>query len=210
MMIYDDSKTRAKNRKKIADVARQLFYTKGIEHTTVMDIVREVEMERKTFYNYFTDKEEIADYIYYLTIETLYEEGFTVDDYKGLPSGYEKIKKYYSSIVNQCVTHPQELLYFVHYDYYFRKKPNLAMVREFYRTKGIQNPVELFIEGVEDGTIDIDGEDPSTRFTLIDQSIGSYASRLILREYGDKNGTKEIDFSPLYDLLNIHLKAIKA
>lgn len=210
MMNYNDTKTRAKNRQKIVDAARKLFFTQGIEHTSVMDIVRDVEMERKTFYNYFDDKDEIANYIYYQTMKVLYQDGFSPDEYIDLPSGYEKVKKYYQSIVELCVKFPREVLYFVHYDYYFRQNPNLEAVSKFYEVMNIQNPVALFAEGVEDGTIDINGANPQKRFMLIDRSIGSYASRMILREFGNDEQDKNIDFSSLYDLLDIHLQAIKA
>ena len=62
-MIYDDSKTRAKNRQILVDVAYTLFIENKISHTTVIDIVQEANMERKTFYNYFQDIEELANYI---------------------------------------------------------------------------------------------------------------------------------------------------
>ncbi len=43
--------------------ARQLFSKKGLEHTTVSDIVKATKLGRGTFYNYFKDVKDIFDAI---------------------------------------------------------------------------------------------------------------------------------------------------
>lgn len=45
------------------DAARKLFSEKGLEHTTVSDIVKATDLGRGTFYNYFKDVKDIFDAI---------------------------------------------------------------------------------------------------------------------------------------------------
>ena len=55
----------SKTRKKIVDVARQLFAKNGLENTTMNDIAKASEKGRRTLYTYFKNKEEV----YYAVIE---------------------------------------------------------------------------------------------------------------------------------------------
>lgn len=208
-MIYNDSKTRSKNRKKLVEVAKRLFMENGIAHTTVMDIVRNAEMERKTFYNYFEDKEEIADYIFYQSMKVFYGEGFSDDDYTDCKNGYDKIEKYLTTVVNHYIKYSHEMLFLVHYDYYFQKEPSEEVINAIYDNSQISRKGVYFVEGVEDGSINIRGKDPKAMFFVIQQAIGSYASRLIFRGY--KNGVMNVDinFDSLYDILDLHLDYIK-
>lgn len=208
-MVYDDSRTRGKNRKKIVDVAKKLFIENGIAHTTIIDIVKETEMERKTFYNYFVDKEEISDYIYFQSMIKFYGHGFSADVYEDCKNGYEKIEKYLKSIVDRYVEYSHDMLFLVHYDYYFKKTISEETIASIYEEVSFQRPEKYFVEGVNDGSIIIDGDNPLNAFNVISQSLGSYASRLIFRGY--RNGVEKVtlDFSTLYDLLDILLKSIK-
>jgi len=52
-----------KNKKEIVDAATQLFIEKGVNNTTIDDIVKGTSLARGTFYNYFKSKEEIWEYL---------------------------------------------------------------------------------------------------------------------------------------------------
>lgn len=52
-----------KNQKRIAEVAKKLFYKKGIDHTKIDDIAQEANMSKSTLYVYFRSKEDIVNYI---------------------------------------------------------------------------------------------------------------------------------------------------
>lgn len=193
---------------KIVDIAKREFIEQGINETTIMDIVAKAEMERKTFYNYFADKEEIADYIYFLCLRSFYSTGFVKGNFVGLPNGFEKIKRYYTTIVERFVTYSEDILYMVHYDYFFRKNHDPQMIKEIYQEFGIHPPVEMMKEGIEDGSIDIGEDDPECRFQLIDQSLGSFAFRLLLRGYQKGIENNDVDFTMLYELLEMHLELL--
>ncbi|MBC3797479.1 TetR/AcrR family transcriptional regulator [Acetobacterium tundrae] len=58
-------------RREILDVARELFVTKGYDHTSVNDILKIVDIAKGTFYYYFASKEEVLEAI----ILDIVEEG---------------------------------------------------------------------------------------------------------------------------------------
>lgn len=209
MIHYDDSKTRTKNRKKIVEVAKQLFMEKGISHTTVLDIVKKAKMERKTFYNYFSDKDEIAQYIYYNSMETFYQAGFKEQDYSYCETGYEKIVKYFTTLVEHFVKYNNEMLYVVHLDYYLRQEASQEFVNAIYSKSGMLDPLDFFIEGVKDNSIELNGKQPERVFYVMAQSIGSLASRIIFRGHKNDIHKDDVDYGPLYDLLDVHKNAIR-
>lgn len=45
-------------KRKVLDVARNLFIEKGFNETSIMDIIHEAKISKGTFYNYFTSKNE--------------------------------------------------------------------------------------------------------------------------------------------------------
>lgn len=207
-MIYDDSRTRAKNRQKIVDVARELFMKNGIAGTTVIDIVRRAKIERKTFYNYFEDKDEIAQYIHYLSLNSFYSTGFEQDIYDDCETGYQKVEMYLKSLINRMTEKDDEILFMSHYNYYMGKFQSAEEVQYIYDVNEIENPNKYFNEGINDGSIDPSGLDFETLFNVISQSIGSFAERIIFRS--NKQHTNEaINFTQLYALLELHLKSIK-
>ena len=123
-MEYLDTITRAKNRSHITDVAKQLFQVHGITETTVKDIVKYAKIERKTFYNYFSDKEEIAHYIYYQIMEEFYSVGFTSDDYVDCENGFSKIRLYFNTLIDTMIELKEEMEFVSKYYYYFFPKIN--------------------------------------------------------------------------------------
>jgi AcrR family transcriptional regulator len=48
-------------KKEFLDVARQLFFTKGYEQTSVDEIIKEVGLSKGSFYYYFKSKEDLLD-----------------------------------------------------------------------------------------------------------------------------------------------------
>lgn len=66
------------NKKRIAEVAKQLFMTNGIENTRIDDIAKMAEMSKSTLYVYFRSKEEIRNYISLEAMEYFYEHMKTI------------------------------------------------------------------------------------------------------------------------------------
>lgn len=53
----------AKNRERIAQIAKQLFLNNGMENTTMSDIAKAAQMSKSTLYVYFKSKEEVRNFL---------------------------------------------------------------------------------------------------------------------------------------------------
>ena len=58
-----DSKSTEERQREIIEAAKQLFFIKGYEQTSTVDIMRSVGIAKGTLYYHFTSKEEILDAI---------------------------------------------------------------------------------------------------------------------------------------------------
>ena len=98
-----------KTKKRIAKVFQRIVYRKGFEHTTVSKVMKECEMRRQTFYDYFYDKfdllewslnnilkENVDDNLDYLSWEeiirlTFYEVDVNAKFYKDIDSSQQEV-----------------------------------------------------------------------------------------------------------------------
>jgi AcrR family transcriptional regulator len=56
-----------KRKRKVADIALQLFVEKGIQQTSIQEIIEKANISKGTFYNYFSSKNDcVADILEYL------------------------------------------------------------------------------------------------------------------------------------------------
>lgn len=61
-----------KTKKKLIEVARQLFAKRGVENTTMNDIAEASQYGRRTLYTYFKNKSDIYKTVIQSELETLY------------------------------------------------------------------------------------------------------------------------------------------
>lgn len=76
---HDDRKN------EILDAAEKLFYSKGYEHCTVNDILKEVGIAKGTFYHYFISKEGTLDAIVERNIDIMVSRIKKATDNNDLP-----------------------------------------------------------------------------------------------------------------------------
>lgn len=207
-MYYDDSNTRAKNRKKIVDITKELFFEKGIGKTTVMDIVKNAKLERKTFYNYFMDKEEVADYIYVCTMDESFIYDRTMSKYDGFTTGYEKVENLLNSMLDIFSEYHKDFFYFVRHDFYYQKKLNDSQYGFRFNDLFMDHLHTFIEEGIIDGSLDIS---PFTVDYLIQTVLNSLVSLCVNKVMESYKHTQlqEIEFETVYSLLELLLKSIK-
>ena len=207
--MYNDTRVKKRNRKRIVDVAVRLFTEKGIGQTSVLEICEKAEVERQTFYNYFSNKKEIADYIYYLHLHEFYSEGFNDDDYEACENGFEKLKKYYDTVLDRYFEKPELTVFLVHYDYYRGKNTDFSVMNKVYETYNMVSPGEYFLQGMKDGSIYCNEENPSEFMFVLLQTLGAYANRLIYRSYGNGNNTLNEQKQRLKMLVDLQMEFLE-
>jgi AcrR family transcriptional regulator len=200
-MYYDDTRVKARNREHIVNTALSLFIEHGIFDTSVSDIVEDAKIERKTFYNYFEDKEELAHYIYYLLNVEFYSEGFSLNDYLDYESGYLKLEAYLNHLMKMYDSKKNIVRYFAHYEYYFVNIDLSDLIEDIEFNIDKVDPYLFYTEGIDDSSIK-ESLYPIDTFESIIDSIYAYTKNMVIREEG---------FNPtlLWLLVDTHLKAIK-
>jgi len=69
---YPDTPTLHKKRVRILQVAYNLFLKQGIDGTTMLQIAQNAEITRRTLYNYYENKDLIAEDLQLLTLEKIH------------------------------------------------------------------------------------------------------------------------------------------
>lgn len=72
-------------RNEILDVSEKLFMTKGFDHTSITDILNEIEIARGTLYYHFKSKEDILDGIIHRQTSKLVEKAEMIVKKREIP-----------------------------------------------------------------------------------------------------------------------------
>ena len=208
--MMDSKKLRtvkAKNKKLIVKQAKKLFIEKGIEATTITDIAKAIKMERKTIYNHFKTKDLIAEYIFIQSLEAISFTGSDSIDFSTANNGLEKVEIILRHHIDTLFKMKDDVIYTVHYDYYFRKNANTDYVSNILDIHQYDEVLKYIKLGVKDGSVNLKEEDVIPTFNIIGLALMSYFSRLVFRGHiiEKEMGISE---SSVYDLLDILLKGI--
>jgi AcrR family transcriptional regulator len=173
-----DSQVRIKQKENILAAAELCFVNQGIALTTMSDITKRAGIYRRTLYNYFNCKEEIASEIFH----RYSQENLQLDLPYGL-SGYELMEHVLVKWLKQIEKYQPYILFAIEFEYHFHK---VGKNRE-YLESGINFHIICLIEtilkkGIEDGSITL----PEGDFNMIVQSLLhtliAYLFRVIHRE----------------------------
>lgn len=207
MQEIKESRTKIKHRKHIVQIAQKLFIEQGIGQTTMMEIADKVGMGRKTIYNYFENKDILANYIFNQIIEKMFVSVFTDLTFEQTMSHYDKLKVIFYAAVNHLFKYEKEVIYIVHYDYYFKEKENSLDFIEFAEKSKYAKLLEEIINN-DDQSLDFKGTNPEMLISTLSQALMGFASRMFFR---DKVINKEsrVDKEEIYLMLNIMLDGIR-
>lgn len=174
-------------RERILEVAKDLFIEKGIEQITIGDIARAAQLTRTSVFQYFGNKEELAQEIFKnITQNWRDRNSREVWNFKG--TGHERLENFIISFFNYLYQTPKEAKLVAEINYIYARRwsaqmfvettlKNLAEDRK-YVAKSIQ-------QGFADGSLrqDIDPE-------LLLAAFFNFLSGMIGRmgEMGDKVG----------------------
>ena len=162
------SRTRQKQYDNIVESAKDLFINRGIEATSMRDIAVAAGVERKTVYNYFSSKEELATHVL-INMEEL-GAFFALGDYSETDgkTGFEMLQNILQLWAEKYRDYKDPLMFSFQYNYHFNTESQLkdyvSTVEEIGKTK-IGRAIS---KGVTDGTIFTDGMDAEmTSLTVI-------------------------------------------
>ena len=160
------TKAPGERRSELIDTARELFLTKGYEHTSVSDIVKTIGVAQGTFYYYFDSKEDVLEAI---TVNMVEELGVSVlaiaEDHSLSP--IEKWKRAIVASSDYKIGRRKEMLELMRAS----KSLNNYQLRERYRQLSREKISQLFVgilnEGIEAGTFHTDYPEESAKIAIV-------------------------------------------
>jgi len=185
---------------KLLDTAFNLFISKGINETTIQDIVQEAGIAKGTFYLYFKDKYHIIEALILSKTFKLFDDAIRSSrqmDYQDFTEQFLLIIDY---IINE-LSENQRLLKFIY--------KNLSVgvysinFKEDIKENVSKTIFEMFMQRAEEEHLNL--PNPSVTFFMIIELVGSTCYHAILF----KKPLSIEDYKPyLYDAIRKLLKAI--
>lgn len=173
------SATKQKQLENILLHAEKHFVKHGIEHTTMSDIAKAADIYRRTLYNYFESKEEIATEIF-----SRYAEHDIIVGFPENATGLEKFKLLMDFLVNQIGQFKPYIFFAVQYEHYFHFIDQAdAHFKDGINLHMVHLLKDILQKGLNDNSIRL----PDGNFDMIVQSvlqtILAYLLRVVYREH---------------------------
>lgn len=198
---YNESRFKTKQRNYILNTAYRLFVEKGIENVTMQEIALVCDIERRSLYNYYNDKDQLAFDIAKCFFSAI-EEISAIKD-RTFENKFEEIKALVYAFYEFAIHDPDAIKFSLHYDHYFGHREEYT---SYFKT-ALDNilHINLIKEGIKDGSINPSFKGNETNICFVIQgAMLSFAQRAIF-----KTTPKEAKVN-LKLLLDVFLNSIKA
>ncbi len=198
--------------RKILEVSRELFMSKGIRETEMKDIAKKAEIGRSTLYRHFAGKELIAFYIAKDILTGL--KNFSEDklaEQKSMKSGYEKLVSGMTLFAGKLIESREEIRFLDEFDQYFTdsypESEEASEYIQFNKNKDM-GIYQMFMEGIADGSVK-KVENPEFEADVMVNAVFGIAQRIIPRRehYLEEHGYCD---EMLEEAVRLLLYAIKA
>jgi|GEM_PF-4780381 len=201
------SKTRQKQFDNIIRNAKELFLTASIQDTSMNDIAQKAQIERKTIYNYFSTKKELATAVMMSVrdLDTFYYLGELPNE--SSMSGYEMMAYVIATWAKECFQFRDALKLEWMYEEAFKTSVLLLKENE---SEGYIEKTPLgrsFKRGLEDGSIQGGEMDWKSLFSLVVKCLKTAAQKKVV----DESSLDEPDFClQVEEAFNIIVRGLKA
>jgi AcrR family transcriptional regulator len=173
-----DSKTRSRQRDNILAAAESCFVKQGIAMTSISDITEKAGIYRRTIYNYFTSKEEIASEIYHRYSQRNLSFSLPAED-----TGYQLLEYVLHQWVKQMEKYRPYILFAIQFEYHFHFAGKDREILESGINFNIVNLIRnILARGRDDGSLVLpDGDFEMIVHSLLHTLMG-YLLRVVHRE----------------------------
>ena len=152
-----------KKKKKLLDAAYKLFMSKGINQTTINDIVEEADVAKGTFYLYYRDKYDIQEKITIDKSKELFNNAVNALNKNIVTNFEDEIIFVINYIIDELIKYP-ELIKF------FSKDLSIGLysgkINDLIENKEI-GLYKLFMDGIKENNIKLDNPD-ITLFMIVE------------------------------------------
>lgn len=148
---------RANQLERILEAAETLFIRDGVDNVSMEAIARAARITRKTLYQYFSNKMEIAMAV----IQNILEKRAASFDFPQLPesTGFQRVEAFVRYLMNLLETHTEFFRFLVEFNTLYAREGNASCVRQMF-IQGRERLVLMILQGKADGSIrsDVDPE----------------------------------------------------
>ncbi len=172
------SQTKEKQLQNILDAAEQCFIEQGIALTTMKDIAQRAAIYRRTLYNYFQSKEEIA-----FAIHQKYNKVAFVHKEQEDGSGYEQLHRLLYTVFDHLESYLPYIRFEIQYEFYMHgidyHEPYIKAGMNHELIKALKS---ILTKGVHDGSLYLPVSDVDMTVYAILQMVIGYLQRVVHRE----------------------------
>ncbi|KPK85345.1 MAG: hypothetical protein AMS27_07530 [Bacteroides sp. SM23_62_1] len=160
-------------RNAIIDASERIFFTKGMDHSTMDDVAEEAELSKGTLYLYFKSKEDIQFAIFLRGAAILL--GMMQERVSDQKSGYENLLEMAAVSVEYSKKHTDYFQFFLFFQSANLETLNIGQA-QIEKSLIEQSPIALVIDcvkkGIEDGSLRSDISADVFAATLWTQILG--------------------------------------
>lgn len=185
---YIEGKYKTRKRTELLNIAYKLFVEKGIENVTIIELAEACGLERRSLYNYYKDKEEIALDLMRCWYENVGAIIIVNDENK---NAFEQVKAITYQFYEFAINDPDAIRYSAHFDHYFRSKYSDEGFTTYITEKRISIwRGDLFEQGIKDGSLDPRIAESTVEYAMaLEGAIFAFAQRLV---FTDNEANKEL------------------
>jgi len=142
---------------RILEAAEKLFIRDGIDNVSIGAIADAARIARKTLYQYFSNKQDIA----WAILQNLTDESTSAFDHPQIPdgSGFQRIEAFMLHMIHLLEAYPEHIRFIVEFDALYAREGDPTRVRQIFAKRG--DPlIQMIRQGIADGSIrpDVDAE----------------------------------------------------
>lgn len=197
------SRTVIKTRRRILEASFELFARNGIFRTTMVDIADAVGLTRRTLYNHYDTKEELALLLHKLLLNDVLDNC----NYKLQPGDMNKegIKHCLVSLYNYLIKDSERLAFTVYFDQYARERNDLIGEENLFVNYLLNNTkiIEYFTQLKINGSFRDASVAPELMAKICFESLIAYLERISFRleAHKEQGIVKYHDYIMLIDKL---------
>jgi AcrR family transcriptional regulator len=171
---------------RILEAAETLFIREGIDNVSMGAIADAARLARKTLYQYFSNKQEIA----FAIMQNLADERTSnfASPHISEGSGYELVEAFMLQMINLLDIHPEHFRFISEFNILYAREGDPNRVHQIF-AKRIEPLIEMIQQGIADGSIRPDAK-PELLSAAMLNLVSGMSSRFALlgnqvsEEYG--------------------------
>lgn len=184
---------RDNQRERILEAAEELFIRDGIDNVSISAIASGARIARKTLYEYFPNKQEIA----WALMQTITDERTSNMEQPRIleGNGYQQIESFLHHLVNLLEAHPEHFRFISEFNNLYAREGDPTRVRQIFGKRG--DPlIQMIHQGIADGSIcpDVDADllsaallnlvsGMNSRFVLLGDQISAEYGQPVMKLY---------------------------